>query len=53
LRQLFSLPVYLLFICDLVQELCDASLPALIAFSMGAQLLAVAVLCLVGRQRGA
>ena len=33
--------------------LYDVSLPALIAFSMGAQLLAVPVLFRVGRTRGA
>jgi MFS family permease len=37
----------------LMGVLYDVSLPALIAFSMGAQLLAVPVLFLVGRQRGA
>jgi MFS family permease len=37
----------------LMGVLYDVSLPALIAFSMGAQLLAVLVLFLVGRQRGA
>jgi hypothetical protein len=37
----------------LMGALYDRSLPALIAFSMGAQLLAVPVLFRVGRTRGA